>query len=162
MISKKMDEALNKQLNAELFSSYLYLSMSAHFESIGFKGFANWMKLQSHEEYEHAMKFFNYILEVQGEVTLEKIETPKKKWESHLQVFEETLKHERFITASIKNLAVIAKSEDDFATSNFLQWFINEQIEEENNAQEILDKLKFVGDGKQGILFLDKELGSRK
>ncbi|MBN1639437.1 MAG: ferritin [Ignavibacteriales bacterium] len=162
MISKKMEEALNKQLNAELFSSYLYLSMAAHFESIGFKGFASWMKLQSQEEYEHAMKFFNYILEVQSEVTLEKIDAPKKKWDSHLQIFEETLEHEKFITDSIKKIALLAKGEDDFATSNFLQWFINEQIEEENNAQDILDKLKFIGDGKQGILFLDRELGNRK
>lgn len=161
MISAKMQKALNKHLNEELFSSYLYLSMAAYFEGKNFKGFANWMKLQSNEEYGHAMKFYTYILQVGGKVTLTQINTPKAAWKNHIEVFKETLEHEKMITDMINSLVDIAILEKDHATNNFLQWFVNEQVEEIATAEDIVNKLDMIGDNKNGLFMVDRELGAR-
>jgi ferritin len=161
MISVKMQKALNKHLNEELFSSYLYLSMAAYFETKNLKGFANWMRLQSHEEYAHAMKFYGYITQVGGNVTLMQINAPKTSWKNHMDVFRETLEHEKFITELINKLVDLAILEKDHATNNFLQWFVNEQVEEVATAEDIVNKLEMVGDNKNGLFMIDRELGSR-
>jgi len=161
MISEKMQKALNDQINAELFSSYLYLSMAAYFEAENWNGFASWMKKQSGEEYEHAMKIFEYLTEVNGRILLSALEKPKTEWTSCLEAFEEALKHEIYITNRIKDLVKLAQSENDYATNNFLQWFVNEQVEEVNSVEQIVHKFKLVGDNKVALYMLDKELGSR-
>lgn len=161
MISSKMQKALNKHLNEELKSSYLYLSMAAYFEDKNFKGFSNWMKLQSQEEYGHAMKFYSYILQVGSKVTLNQIDAPKSTWKNHTEVFKETLDHERLITDMINKLVDLAILEKDHATHNFLQWFVNEQVEEVSTAEDIVNKLELVGDNRNGLFMLDRELGSR-
>lgn len=161
MISEKMQKALNDQINAELFSSYLYLSMSAYFEAENWGGFAAWMKKQSAEEYEHAMKFFHYVTEVGKRVTLESLEKPKTEWKSPLEAFEEASKHEVYITNRINDLVNLAQSEKDHATNNFLQWFVDEQVEEVASVEQIVHKFKLIGDNKVALYMLDKELGSR-
>lgn len=161
MISEKMQKALNDQINAELFSSYLYLSMAAHFESENWDGFGSWMKKQSAEEYGHAMKFFHYLNELSGKVTLEAIEKPKMEWKSPLEAFEEAHKHEIYITNRINDLVNLAQSEKDHATNNFLKWFVDEQVEEVASVDKIVNKFKMVGDNKVALYMLDKELGSR-
>jgi len=161
MISSKMQKALNKHLNEELKSSYLYLSMAAYFEDKNLKGFSNWMKLQSQEEYGHAMKFYSYILQVGSKVTLNQIDVPKSTWKNHTEVFKETLDHERLITDMINKLVDLAILEKDHATHNFLQWFVNEQVEEVSTAEDIVNKLELVGDNRNGLFMLDRELGSR-
>ncbi len=161
MISTKMQKALSKHLNEELFSSYLYLSMASYFESKNFKGFANWMKLQSQEEYAHAMKFYGYIIQVGGVVTLTQINAPKTSWKNHMEVFKETLEHEKYITDLINKLTDLAILEKDHATNNFLQWFVNEQVEEVATAEDIVNKLEMIGDNKNGLFMIDRELGAR-
>lgn len=161
MLSEKMKEALNKQLNAEFYSAYLYLSMSAYFESINLKGFANWMRVQAQEEITHAMKFFDYINERGGRVYLESIEKPPTEWDSPLHVFEETYKHEVNVTRMINDLVNLAIEEKDHATYNMLQWFVAEQVEEEASADEIRQQLKFIGEERRGVLMLDRELAQR-
>lgn len=160
-INKKVEEVLNKQVNAELWSAYLYLSMAAWSENKGFKGFANWMRVQFHEETTHALKIYDFILERAGEVKLQPIAAVKNTWESLLNMIEETYEHECKVTDLINNCYEVALAEKDYATANMLQWFIKEQIEEESNALEIIDKLKIVGEKSGGILYLDKKLGSR-
>ena len=162
MISEKIIKELNAHLNREFFSSYLYLSMSAFLGKMNYDGMAAWMKVQSSEEYGHAMKFFDYINKINGTVSLEKIDKPEFAWNSPLEVFEETLKHEKFITKSIYALAELVHSEKDYATMTFLNYFINEQIEEEETAAKIVEKFKLVGDNKGGLYMLDRELGVRK
>jgi len=162
MISNKMEKALNEQLNAELFSSYLYLSMAAHFEATNWRGFANWMKKQSEEEYEHAMKFFEFINEVGKKVTLDKIEKPKLEWNSPLEAFEEALKHEEYITKRINDLVNLAVEEKDHATNNFLQWFVKEQVEEVSTVQKIVETMKLIGEHTASLFMLDHELGKRE
>ena len=162
MIKEKVLKILNKQINEELFSSYLYLSMSNYFSSLNLDGFANWMRLQSQEEYAHGMKIYDYVLQRDGKVVLAKIETPKATWKSPLEVFQETLKHERHISACINNIVTLANQEKDHATSNFFQWFISEQVEEEANAVNIVEKVKMVGDNKSGLFMLDREMGQRQ
>jgi len=162
MISKKMQDALNNQLNAELFSSYLYLAMAAHFENTNMKGFANWMNKQSAEEYEHAMKFYTYINNVGAKVELKAIEKPKSKWTSPKQAFEEALAHEKKITKMINNLADMALVEKDHATNIFLHWFVTEQVEEVASVEDIVNKFELIGDNKNGLFILDRELGSRQ
>ena len=157
-----MLEALNKQINEELYSSYLYLSMSAWFESIGLKGFANWMSVQAREELDHAMKFYNYIIASGGKVKLESVAAPPHEWRSPLHAFEETLKHEQHITECINNLVELAEEEKDRATFNLLQWFVDEQVEEEANDEEIIARLKMIGESGNGIFMLDRELAQRK
>ena len=161
MPGKKIEQALNSQINAELYSSYLYLSMKAYFESINLPGFANWMKVQVQEELMHAMKFFDFVNECRGRVTLKAIEQPPAEWKSPLNVFEETLKHEQKVTGLINNIMNIAIEEKNHATSNFLQWFVNEQVEEEASADKILQELKLLGSKSAGLFIMDKELGAR-
>lgn len=161
MLSNKMLKALNAHLNEELYSSYLYLSMAAYFEAKNLKGFANWMKIQSAEENMHGMKFFNYILQKGGKVTLAQINAPKVEWKNIPEVFADTLKHEQKITGLINKLVEAAIAEKDYATHTFLQWFVTEQVEEEANVEEIIQKIEMIGDNKSGLYLLDNELGSR-
>lgn len=161
MLSAKLTEEITKQVNEELFSSYLYLSMALCFESKNFKGTANWLKVQSQEEYGHAMKFIHYAQERGANVVLKAIETPKAEWDNHINAFTEVLKHENHITERINHLMSIAYDEKDYASISFLQWFVNEQVEEESNATYILERVKMVGESLSGILYVDKELGKR-
>ena len=161
MIPKKMEEALNGQLNAELYSAYLYLSMAAYFESVDLAGFASWMRIQNQEEQFHAMKFYDYIIERGGRVTLRRIETPPSNWDSPLAVFEATLEHERKVTGLINDLVYLARQEKDNASEIFLQWFVNEQVEEEDNVSKVLGQLKLIKDSPQALFMMDKEIGQR-
>ncbi len=161
MISKKMVDALNEQVNAELYSAYLYLSMAAHFENMNLKGFANWMRVQEKEENFHAMKFYDYILSRQGVVTLKSIATPPNKWKTPLDVFKAVYEHEQKVTDLINKLATLAQKENDHATGVLLHWFINEQVEEESNADANIQKLKLIGDNSSGLFLLDQELAQR-
>ena len=161
-INKKVEEVLNKQINAELWSAYLYLSMAAWSENIGFKGFGNWMRVQFQEETSHAMKIYDYILSRAGQVKLEPIEAVKISWDSLLNMFEETYAHELKVTESINHCYEVALAEKDYATANMLQWFIEEQVEEENSNLEIIEMLKLTGQKSAGIFYLDKKLGKRK
>lgn len=160
-MNPKIQGAFNEQLNAELFSSYLYLSMSAYFESQNLKGTAQWMRLQAQEEHLHAMKFFDYVNERGGRVLLAEIEEPKTEWSSPLEAFEDTCRHESKVTGLINDLAELAMSEKDHASGAFLQWFIIEQVEEEATASEIRDKLKLVSDNPVAMFMIDQELGRR-
>jgi len=161
MISKKIQKALNEQLNAEFYSSYFYLSMSAYFESNDLQGFAQWFRLQADEEYAHAMKIFDYIYQIGGEVKLIKIDGPKTDWDSFLEVFQDTYEHEQKVTKSINDLLELSYTEKDHATVNFLQWFVSEQVEEEATAQQNVKKMEMIGDNKAGLFMIDKELGAR-
>jgi ferritin len=161
MLSEKMQEALNTQLNKELYSAYLYMSMSAYSTYSGLKGFANWFMVQYQEEMVHAMKIYAYINDQSGQVKLRAIEQPATEFESPMDMFEKTLKHEKFITRSINELVDLAIAEKDHATNIFLQWFVTEQIEEEGNDNEIIARLKLVGEDGNGLLMLDKELATR-
>lgn len=161
MITKKVEKALNEQINAELYSSYIYLSMSAYFENQNMKGFANWMRIQAQEELTHAMKFFDFVSERGGKVELKAIDKPESTWKGVLQVIEETYKHELFITSCINNLVNVAIAEKDHATNNFLQWFVSEQVEEEANVSEILEQLKMIDGKGPGLFMLDRELKTR-
>ena len=161
MISKKMESALNDQINAEMYSSYLYLAMSAYFQSINLSGFANWMKIQAQEEMVHAIKFYDFINERGGRVSLQSIEAPPEDWKSPLDVFDATLAHEQKVTSLINSLVDIAMEERDHATNIFLQWFVSEQVEEEDTANEILQKIKLMADAPGGMFMLDNEMGQR-
>ena len=161
MLKPSIQDACNKQINAELFSSYLYLSMAAYFESKDLPGMANWMRVQAQEELVHAMKFFGFVNERRGRVILESIGDPKTDWDSPLQVFEDAYKHECGITGLINGLVDLAVSEKDHATQALLQWFVIEQVEEEASADAVVAKLKMVGDNAMGLMMLDKELSAR-
>lgn len=161
MINPKIEKILNQQLNDELYSSYFYLAMSAYFENNSFEGFAKWMRMQSEEERVHAMKIYDYIHQVGGKVKLTAIKTPQTEWANPFTVFEDTYKHECEVTKSINAIVDIAVTEKDHATNNFMQWFISEQVEEEASAQRLLDQLKFIGNDKQGLFMLDREMGQR-
>ena len=161
MMSKKMKKALNAQINAEFYSSYLYLSMGAYFEAGNLPGFARWMYNQAQEEWAHGTRFYNYIYEQQGKVTLLAIEAPKTAWDSPLAVFEAVYKHEQHVTSLINDLVSLALEEKDYATNIFLQWFVSEQVEEESSAATVVEKLKMVGDNVQGLFMMDSELGQR-
>ena len=161
MMNSRIESAFNEQLNAELFSSYLYLSMAAYFESQNLKGMAGWMRMQAIEEHMHAMKFFDFINECGGRVALAIIKEPKTEWSSPLDVFEDTCGHERKVTGLINDLVDLSLSEKDHAANTFLQWFVTEQVEEEATAQEIRDKLKLVGDNPVALFMIDQELGQR-
>jgi ferritin len=139
-----MEKALDEQINAELYSAYFYLSMVSYFESISLSGFASWMKVQVQEELSHADKFMNYIHERGGKITFKEIESPKSNWKSPLEVFKATLKHEQYVTSLINNLVGIAISEKDYATQNFLQWYVSEQVEEESSVSQVVEQLKLV------------------
>jgi ferritin len=161
MISKKMTDALNLQINKELYSAYLYLAMSSHAQDIGLKGFANWFFIQVQEEMSHAQKIYNYVIEQNQKVVLDEIKKPPSDFKSPMDMFQKTLEHEQFVTKSINGLVALAREENDYATEIFLQWFVTEQIEEEGNDNEIIDKLRYIGDNGNGLLMLDKELGVR-
>ena len=161
MLNEKIEKALNDQSNAEMYSAYLYLAMSAYFESISLKGFANWMMVQAQEEMTHGMKFYNFINERGGRVTLQPIEAPPKEWANPLAVFEATYEHEQKVTGLINYLVELAQEEHDHATNIFLQWFVSEQVEEEDSANEILQKIKLMGDARGGMFMLDQELSGR-
>ena len=161
MISNKMQDAINRQINKELFSSYLYLSMVAYFEDKNLPGVAHWLRLQADEEKEHAMKFFDYLLERGARVKLTALETPKFEWSSNLEAFKEVLAHEQMITASINELYGLALEEKDYPSQILLQWFVTEQVEEEASASEVLAQLEMIEDKGTAVLMLDKELGKR-
>jgi len=161
MLSEKMQDALNGQLNAELYSAYLYVSMAAYFESINLPGFANWMHVQAQEEVSHAQKFYTYINERGGRVFLRPIDGPPAEWDSPLAVFEAAYAHEQKVTGLIGDLVNLGASECDHATNVFLQWFVTEQVEEEASADEVVKKLELVGDVAGGLYMLDKEMGQR-
>jgi ferritin, putative len=162
MISKKLEDALNEQINKEFYSAYLYLGMAAHFESEGLKGFAKWMRVQALEEQGHAMKLYDYLFSVDAKPVLKAIkEAPVHYEKPPVEVIQEVLKHEQYVTASINSLYELALAEKDYKTQVFLQWYINEQVEEEENDRNILDVFKHIN-GNAGLLILDKALGERK
>ena len=159
MLGKKMQDLMNNQIQAELYSAQLYLAMSVYSETENFKGIARWLKVQYEEETSHGMKFLHHIVERGGEVELKAIEAPPVKYGSMLKLFEEVLAHEKKVTALINNLYEVALKEKDYASQIFLQWFISEQVEEEANATEIVGKLKMVGEKNiNGVMYIDKEL----
>jgi ferritin len=161
MISKQMAEALNDHLNKELYSAYLYMSMSSHAHHIGLKGFANWFNVQVQEELLHVQKAHHYLLDQGTKVILEAIDKPPTDFKSALDLFETTLNHEKQVTARINDLVGLANKENDYATSNMLQWFVDEQVEEETSVGDIIRKLKLVGNDGTGLLMIDKELSAR-
>lgn len=162
MISEKMQKALNDQIQAEMSSSYLYLSMSACFHGVIMDGMAHWMSVQAKEENGHAMKMFGYLIERGGKVELQAIEKPKTTWASPLEAFKDTYKHEQYITSRINDLVKLAYDEGDVATLIFLQWFVTEQVEEEANASKIVAMLEMIGESKNGLFMLDHNLGKRE
>lgn len=161
MISKKMNEAINGQINAEMYSSYLYLSMAAYFQDLGLPGFSNWMRIQAKEEDMHAMKFFDQVHERGGRVVLAAIDQPPADWESPLAVFAEVCSHEQKVTSLINKLVDLARGESDHASEVFLSWFVSEQVEEEASAKAVVDQLKLIKDNPQGLFMMDRELGQR-
>jgi ferritin len=161
MLSGKMADALNAQLNAELYSAYLYMSMSAHFHSKSLLGFANWMRVQAQEEMVHALKFYDFINGRGGRVLLGAVEGPPTEWESPVSAFEHVLEHEQKVTGLINDLVNLAVDERDHATNAFLQWFVTEQVEEESSANDIVQKLKLVGGHAGGLFMIDQELAKR-
>ena len=161
MLSQKMQKALNEQITREFFSSYLYLAMAAWFEEQSLTGFAKWMRVQVQEESSHALIFFNYVIERGGSVTLGAIDAPKTDFTSPLNIFEKTYEHEQYITASINKLMDLAIEERDHATRSMLNWFVDEQVEEESNDTTILARLKLAGDRQDALFLLDSELGTR-
>jgi ferritin len=161
MIKDKILKALNKQLNEELYSSYAYLAMAAHFSSLSLDGFAHWFRLQSQEEYGHAMKILDFILARDGKVSLMKVDPPKADWKTPQSVIKEAYDQEVSVSKSINDIVDQALTEKDYATNNFMQWFVSEQVEEESTASKLLDRINLVGDNKNGLLLLDKELGTR-
>lgn len=162
MINQKIENALNKQINEEFFSSYLYLSMSAYFDSKNLQGFANWMNLQSKEEYLHAMKIYDYLLLKGGTVKLDQLNKPQTDWATPLNVFEDTLTHEQHISKCINEIVDLSLEVKDHATHSFFQWFVTEQVEEEATALKIVEDLKLIGNNNSGIFLLDRELATRQ
>ena len=161
MISEKIQEALNDQLNFELYSSYIYLSMAAYFEDIDLPGHANWMKIQAQEELFHVDKIYSFINERDGRVLLKPVQGPEIKWESPLAAFQNAYEHEQIVTGRISKLVDLSLKESDHATHNFLQWFVNEQVEEEASVKNVIQQLKLAGKDGQGLFMVDRELGAR-
>ncbi len=161
MISEKIEKAINAQINAELYSSYLYLSMNSWFANVSLTGFAQWMKVQAQEEASHAMILYQYLLDRGGRVLLAPIEQPQQEWDCAKCVFEDVYKHEQYVTSLINEIVTLAMDEKDHATVAALQWFVTEQVEEEASALEILDHLKLIGEDKSALLMKDKELLAR-
>ncbi|MBI5569517.1 MAG: ferritin [Desulfomonile tiedjei] len=160
MMNEKIQEAFNKQLNAETYSAYLYLSMSAYFEATSLRGFANWMRVQAQEELLHAMKFYTFLNERGGRVVLTAIESPPTEWQSPLDAFKNAYAHEQKVTAMINGLVDLAIEERDHAANAFLQWFVTEQVEEESSADAVIQQLKLAGEG-GGLFMIDRELAAR-
>lgn len=161
MIKKEVLQAINEQINAETYSAYMYLSMSAFFENLGLSGFAHWMKIQYQEESAHSLKFFNYLTDRSGRVILKAVDQVPVDFDGIVDVFEKTLVHENHVTDLINNLMTVAIKANDHATQSFLKWFIDEQVEEEANVEKILATLKLIDGQGQGILMLDRELNQR-
>lgn len=162
MLTQAIQNALNDQIQKELYSSYVYLSMAAYFEAQNLPGAAHWMRLQSNEELEHAMKFFEFINDRGGRVTLQGIGQPPADFPSPLAVFEEALRHEQKVSKSIHDLFALAVTESDYPTQSMLQWFIDEQVEEEKSAGDIVAQLKMIGDSPTALFMLDSHLGARE
>ena len=162
MISKKMLAAMNEQIAHEQYSAQLYLAMAAYFHDQGYDGMAKWMTVQAREEYGHAMKFFDHIVERQSRVELKGMDAPKKEWASPLDAFKAAYAHEQFITGKINELCKLAESEKDNASAIFLQWFVTEQVEEESNAAKIVQMLERVGDAGHALIMVDMQLGKRE
>ena len=161
MIGKRMQEAMNDQIMHETFSAYLYVSMAAYFQAEGLDGMAQWIKAQAQEELTHAARFFNHIAERGGRVELQAIDKPEKEWSSPLDAFKAALKHEEFISGRINELATIADEENDRAANIMLQWFVTEQVEEEDSVSKVIDLLKIAGEVGPGLLMADRELAQR-
>jgi ferritin len=161
MSDEQVIAKLNEQINAELYSAYLYVAMAAYFESLTFKGFSRWMRIQAKEEFLHAKKIYNYILERRWQVKLAAIAAPQLVWDSPLTAFEDAFKHEQKVTGLINNLVLLAEQKKDYATKSFLQWFVDEQVEEEANADENVSKVKMAGDSMGNLMLLDREMGNR-
>lgn len=161
MLKESVENALNEQINAEFYSSYLYLSMAAYYEDEGLPGFASWMRAQAEEERAHAMRIYDFVIDRDGRVTLDDIARPPTEWSGPADAFQAAYEHEVEITEQIDDLVALAREENDNATENMLDWFVAEQVEEEATAQAILDKLRHVGDDGPGLLMIDQELGQR-
>ena len=161
MLPKKIETAMNKQINHEMYSAYLYLSMSVYCNSLNLEGFAHWMRVQANEEMAHAMKFYHHILERGGTVKLDAIKAPEAAWKSPLDVAQAVLKHEQFVTKLIHSLTDLSYAEKDHASTTLLQWFVDEQVEEEASATLIVERLKMVKESSGGLYMLDRELGKR-
>ncbi|OHB77055.1 MAG: ferritin [Planctomycetes bacterium RBG_16_55_9] len=161
MINKKMEKALNAQVNAEFYSAYLYLSMESYFKSLDLTGCANWMRVQTQEEIMHAVKIYDFINDRGGRALLKGIDEPPTQWDSPLAVFEAAYAHEQKVTGLINNLVDLAIKEKDHATNSFLQWFVNEQVEEEASADTIIQQIKMMQSAPGGMFMLDRELGQR-
>lgn len=161
MLTPKIQDALNAQINAELWSAYLYLSMAMNFEAKGRSGIANWFKIQFQEEQAHAQVFINYVNQRDGRVVLKAIDAVPTEWDTPLDAFKDTLAHEQKVTALINSLYTLAEEEHDYATRDRLNWFVSEQVEEEDNCRTLIDKFSLIGDNGMGIYMLDQELGTR-
>ena len=162
MLSPKLTEALNKQINEEYYSSYLYLAMAAYLEDQNLDGCAHWMRMQALEEWEHGMKIFDYMLERGARVELMAVKAPQKEWASPVATFEASLEHEQYMTKNINALADLAISERDHATNNLMQWYVTEQVEEESSVEDILKKLELMGNTGTGLFMMDRELKTRQ
>ena len=161
MLNPKLLKALNKQINEEYYSSYLYQAMVAYMEDMNLDGCAHWMKMQAEEEHQHALKIFDYVIDRGGRVELFTVKAPPLTWESPQAAFEDALAHEKFMTENISKLADLAQLEKDHATNNLMQWYVTEQVEEEANVDDILKKLKMVGSSGPGLFMIDRELMTR-
>lgn len=161
MISKKLQDAINSQINKELYSAYFYLAMSAYCKTKDLDGFANFFYVQYQEETFHAMKFYNYLLDRGSDVVLTKIDTPPADFKSPLDVFEKTLEHEQFVTKSINDLLDLSIKENDHASASFLKWYVDEQVEEEATVSRLVNRMKLVGDNVGGLFIVDSELKAR-
>jgi ferritin len=161
MIGKKMEEALNEQINAEFYSAYIYLAMAAYFEGQNLQGCAAWMRTQVQEESAHAMKFYDFVNERGGRVVLKAVQQPPKEWKSPLDAFEAAYEHEQYITDRINKLVDLAITEKDHATNSFLQWFVNEQVEEETSVDTVVQNLKMAEKAPGAMFMIDRELGQR-
>lgn len=161
MLNPKIEKAFNEQINAETYSSYLYLSMAAWFDNQQLVGCAHWMKIQAQEELTHALRFYNFIHDRGGKVALKPIAGPATSWKSPLDAFEAVLKHELLVTSLINKLVTLARKESDYASENFLQWFVKEQVEEEASAEDVIGKLKMINQTEGGLFMLDKDLSTR-
>ena len=161
MLGKAVQDGMNEQIKSELYSAYQYLSMAAYCESVNLPGFAHWMRVQFQEEMEHAMKFYDFILDRNGRVVLQAIDQPVVEFGSPLEVFEQALEHEQKVTAMINDLYALAVKENDYASQTFLQWFVTEQVEEEKNARDVVETLRMVGDSSEALFLLDRELSRR-
>ena len=161
MLNPKIEKAINDQINAEIYSAYLYYSMAAYFENMSLKGFSHWLRVQALEELTHVQKFYGYVFERGGRIEMQAVEAPQAEWESPLAVFQNVYEHEAEVSAMVNTLLDLSIAESDHATSNFLQWFVAEQVEEEASADEVVQRLKLVEKTDGGLFLLDQEMDKR-